>query len=166
MANVLIGIVGVVLFIGLALVGAFYFGPSTTTSIDESRAQGTAKSLTTVASAVSIRDRELETTTPSGVDSSILVPDYLGSAERNPVNGEQIRLADADGAGSGAATFAITRMPADRPRMCEFLSRTGGGPVPVATLTGSPPQRLGCVRLGAALGSYQAGDLLAFARIK
>ena len=166
MSNVLIGIVGVILFIALALVGAFYFGPSTRTSIDEAGAQGSARSLAAVASAVSVHDREMEATTPSGTDSSALVPDYLPSVQRNPVNGESIVLLDVNGSTTGRAAFAATRMPSDHPAMCEFLSRSGGGPVPVASLTAPPSQRLGCVRLVAAIGTYQAGDLLAFARIK
>ena len=164
MSNVLIGIVGVILFIGMALAGAVFFGPLMKGSVDEGRASGTSQVLAATASAVSVRNRTLETRTPSG-SSVVLAPDYLDKTPLNPVNGEAIYLLDANGSGSGPAMYAATRMPADRIGMCEYLSRSGGGSVPVASVNAIPRLRMGCVRLNSSVGPYAVGDYVGFARI-
>lgn len=163
MSNVLIGIVGVILFIGLALAGAVFFGPLMRGSVDEGKASGTSQVLAATATAVSIRNRELETRTPSG-STVILAPDYLEKTPSNPVNGEAVYLLDGSGSGSGPAVYAATRMPADNIAMCEYLSKAGGG-ASVESANRVPPRRMGCVRLASAMGPYAAGDYVGFARI-
>lgn len=164
MSNVLIGIVGVILFIAMALAGAVFFGPLMTGSVDEGRASGTSQVLSATATAVSIRNRDMETRTASG-SASVLVPDYLDKAPLNPVNNEAVYLLDANATAAGPAAFVATKMPSDRVRMCEYLSRAGGGTVPVTTLNTIPTQRMGCIRLGAAAGPFVVGDYVGFARI-
>jgi hypothetical protein len=164
MSNVLIGIVGVILFIAMALAGAVFFGPLMTGSVDEGRASGTSQVLSATAIAVTQRNRDLETRTPSG-SSVVLAPDYLDKTPQNPVNGEAVYLLDANAGGTGPAAFVATKMPSDRVRMCEYLSRAGGGSVPVSTANTIPIQRMGCIRMGATVGPYVAGDYVGFARI-
>lgn len=77
MANVLLGIVGIVLFVGLSLAGASYFGPLTSDAMTEARASGLIQTLSTTAKAVNVRNREQETMTSVSANTSELAPDFL-----------------------------------------------------------------------------------------
>ncbi len=55
MSNVLIGIIGVILFIGLALAGALFLGPRFQQSVAQSKASAVSGQVAQVASAVALR---------------------------------------------------------------------------------------------------------------
>jgi type II secretory pathway pseudopilin PulG len=77
MSNVLIGIIGVILFIGLALAGALFLGPRFQESANTSKASAISSSIAQVAQAVEMyRLQEGSEAAPSTTLAAI-VPGYL-----------------------------------------------------------------------------------------
>lgn len=167
MSNVLIGIVGVILFIGLALAGAIVFGPVVTDVLAESKANGTMKTISSVAKAVAIRNRELETSTPAASTPALLVPQYLDEIPLNPVNANPVLLISEASNYTGAAAIVASKMPTDGQAMCEYLNRNGGGPVGAIPMVTSvmPAQLSGCVRASGNFGPFSNGDYVAYIRV-
>lgn len=166
MANVLIGIVGVVLFIGLALAGASFFGPVMGDAMVEARANGLIQVLSTTSKAVSVRNRELETITPGSSDSSILVPDYLEDLPTSPVNGNSVMMLNELGQVSGGMTTVVaSKLAVSDLEMCGYINRQGGGSGTVPTINSNPSQSMGCARSGVNRGPLVAGDLYAYITI-
>ena len=162
MSNVLIGIIGVILFIGLALAAATFFGPVVKESISDSKAGGVVRVLNATSNAVVIRNREMETITPGSTDSSILVPEFMEDTPINPVSQTPIVMLDAAFGTSGAARFVGTRMNPTDALACEYLNLAGGGARVVETATVVPTRKMGCLRLGVAVGPFAAGDMVAY----
>ena len=166
MANVLIGIVGVILFIGLALAGASFFGPVLNDSVVEARASGLVQSLSTVAKAVSVRNRELETLTPGSSNSNVLVPDYLSDLPTNPINGQPLMLVtDAGSVTGGMARIVASRLTSTDAALCGYVNGQGGGGTTVPVVSTMPIQSIGCARAGSTLGTFAAGDYFAYMTI-
>lgn len=166
MANVLLGIVGVILFIGLAMAGASFFGPVMDDAMLEGRANGLLQVLSTTGKAVSVRNRELETLTPVSADSSVLVPDYLEDLPRNPTNNSAIMLVNDTGlVSSGRARAVASKLAADQQLMCAYINRQGGGSNSVPTISSIPAQPMGCGRVNFTSGPYFSGDLVAYITI-
>ena len=69
MSNVLIGIIGVILFIGLALAGALFLGPRFQESTNNSRASAAVQAVAQVASAANMY-RVQEGTAPTAVGAA------------------------------------------------------------------------------------------------
>ncbi len=97
MSNVLIGIIGVILFIGLALAGALILGDDFRTSSSASKAAAVSQNLRQIAAAVSMYElRTGRTMIASDDNKSLLQPRFLSSYPRNnPVNGGTYRINDA-----------------------------------------------------------------------
>lgn len=165
MSNVLIGIVGLMLFVALALAGASFFGPVMGDSVQEGRANGTLRVLSEVAHAVSARNMEMETSTTAAVDASELVPRYLESVPVNPANGEAVLIVTSQGTIGGPATYTATKLRPSESAMCKFINRAGGGGDTIPTATNLPTQRSGCLKAGTANGPFAAGDYIAYLRI-
>lgn len=170
MSNVLIGIVGIILFIGLALAGASFFGPVVTDSLSESKANGTMQVLSKVATAIQIRNREMEVSTPSAVDASVLVPEYLDEIPRNPTNSSAVYLLNSVATvGVGGAAMVATKIGADAESrlMCLYLNRSGGSKTDVVPLHTNtlPTQRAGCVQSNITYGPFLTGDYVAYVRM-
>jgi len=77
MSNVLIGIIGVILFIGLALAGALFLGPRFQESANTSKASAMSSSLAQVAQAVEMYRVQEGTDPPSTTTLSAIVPGYI-----------------------------------------------------------------------------------------
>jgi hypothetical protein len=79
MSNVLIGIIGVILFIGLALAGALFLGPRFQESANTSKAAAISSSVAQVAQAVEMYRTQEGMDAPSTTTLSAIVPGYLKS---------------------------------------------------------------------------------------
>lgn len=92
MSNVLIGIIGVILFIGLALAGALFLGPRFQQSVAQSKASAVAQQITQVAHAISLRGLTTGTLQPSQDETvtAAVADGYLKAAPTNPFVSEQI----------------------------------------------------------------------------
>src|SRR3546814_3622384 len=89
MSNVLIGIIGVILFIGLALAGALFLGPRFQESTNNSRASASVQAVSQIASAANMFEvqegRIAAVISDAVVDNDDLVErGYLQSVPPNP----------------------------------------------------------------------------------
>ncbi len=96
MSNVLIGIIGVILFIGLALAGALFLGPRFQESSNSSKASATVSHLRQIASGVNLYELDNGRTMIASEDNvTLLQRGYVKSFPVNPFSGETYRLNDA-----------------------------------------------------------------------
>jgi hypothetical protein len=127
MSNVLIGIIGVILFIGLALAGALFLGPRFQESSNSSRAAALSQSVFQVASAIEMYElQEGVRRTFGSIDD--LVPGYLKSIPHEVGSGAGGSMYLSDRA------FGLHEVDGDDPRRYDrfVVSRIGGSnPVPV-----------------------------------
>jgi len=165
MSNVLIGIIGVILFIVLALAGALFLGPRFQESTQNSQAASIMSSLKQASDAAELRMLDLGVqTTPSTGASFLVTGGYLKAA---PVNAAPAARGDSsylysiqfnnnvfvDGSPEPdyAARFVMTPVgPEDdavAKGICGAISKTYGEPVIPTTNDNFPdPQRpLGCI---------------------
>jgi hypothetical protein len=183
MSNVLIGIIGVILFIGLALAGALFLGPRFQQATANSDAAAVMTSIKQVVDAGELwRLQEGRRYIPSA-GTEFLTPGYLKSVPSNPAKAasdpspspyfwsvhydNNIHLYDAPEPGY-AAKFVIAVIGSqsdDRARsVCESISKSYGKPVIPDFSTNSDPQpdgEAGCF-LGYRLTSSDAGPSAAY----
>ena len=167
MSNVLIGIIGVILFIGLALAGALFLGPRFQESSNSSKAAVLASQLQQVSDAAKIYEintgEDLTNLAFNTNVTALLIPSYLKTMPANPVISNRYWAADANG--SGPATpirFFYTPLgTGDAAReICVTTFRNAGWPNPDAATAlnfvqaTSSGYRLGCFVNGS--GSYSA----------
>jgi len=134
MSNVLIGIIGVILFIGLALAGALILGDDFRSSSNDSKAASVIQQLSQVANAVTMSNLKTGGRVVSGnVDaSSPLIPRFLKTSPINTVNRARgFAMAEATGgANGGIATIVVTILGNDgdvtAKAVCEAIQRQTG----------------------------------------
>ena len=132
MSNVLIGIIGVILFIGLALAGALFLGPRFQESSNTSKAAAVLQSLSQTGNAISMY-RTVEGSDPfknGGITGYGLTPTYLKTMPVNPMNPSTnpfLVASDGDGGSTGkrAETVAYA-VPDDQHAVCEAVQRQVG----------------------------------------
>jgi hypothetical protein len=136
MSNVLIGIIGVILFIGLALAGALILGDDFRSANADSKAAAIQQQLKQVADAATMA--RLKTGAPvlvGPVDaSSPLIPRFLKAPPVNPVgsviggNGFVLISAIGEQSGGKPAATAIAYMNTDAisKSACETIDRISG----------------------------------------
>ena len=166
MSNVLIGIVGVILFIGLVVAAATFFGPVAKDSIGDANAGGVIRVLTATSNAVVIRNREMETVTQGSVDSNVLVPNFLEDTPVNPVSQAPVMMVDATFRPVADARFVVSRMRPSDEAACAYLNMMGGGTRSVPTMSSAPSRKIGCARVGVANGVFAVGEMVAFSAVE
>jgi len=87
MSNVLIGIIGVILFIGLALAGALFLGPRFQEATSNSQAAAMMTQLKQVSDAVDMWKLNTGNGYVPVTGTTFLQPGYLKTTPRNPVSG-------------------------------------------------------------------------------
>ena len=113
MSNVLIGIIGVILFIGLALAGALFLGPRFQESNNASKAAAAAQAVQQVASAITLRNLDSGQQMLAADDAAnlqiLLTEKYLKAVPTNPMTGApaQLRIVDLPGNNIEAARWVI-----------------------------------------------------------
>ena len=133
MSNVLIGIIGVILFIGLALAGAVFLGPRFQDATNRSKASAVQSQLKQVVDAASMAKLKTGRSVLVGEVGiySPLMPRFLKTPPSNPVRaGASYFLLDETGgqvAGSEAA-IAVAYLNRDEvsQRICEDIDRSAG----------------------------------------
>jgi hypothetical protein len=169
MSNVLIGIVGVILFIGLALAGATFFGPITSDSIAQAKANTIIEALGSTATAVHTRERELEVGTTASASADFLVPDFMSEAPRNAISGSPVALTSSSGStSSGQARYVVTGLGVNRQAVdvCRFVNAAAGNgdaPGDVSALVAD--RSAGCGTRATSIGPYGPGEYVAFQKI-
>ncbi len=100
MSNVLIGIIGVILFIGLALAGALFLGPRFQESSNSTKAARIVSDMQQITAAVNMyRLREGSTLLATDYTTNVakLTPGYLKSEPRIATSGLRYETVDIDG---------------------------------------------------------------------
>lgn len=163
MSNVLIGIIGVILFIGLALAGALFLGPRFQESTNNSKASATVQHMHQIASAMNLHGvnegRAILSSEYNNGSTTLFSAGYLKPMPGNPLNGRRYNA--VDDAGTGSATpvkFIYTDLGGDdaAQRVCRAIEAMSGASDPDANtknVVGWTPtaqnKRPGCVRLSA-----------------
>ncbi len=145
MSNVLIGIIGVILFIGLALAGALFLGPRFQESTNNAKASASVQAVSQIASAIEMY-RVQEGTPVSAqsiTSSSVLVPGYLKTMPVNPVTASSSYLGlDSSGAYGPGNPVSIIAMAigsdTKAKAVCEAVQRQSGQLAPSAVFDDSP----------------------------
>lgn len=102
MSNVLIGIIGVILFIGLALAGALILGDDFRSSRSSTIAATIATQMQQISSAIAMRNLKTGTTISAvnyETNVASLTPRFLKTAPVVPISGAVYRTVDRDGFG-------------------------------------------------------------------
>lgn len=187
MSNVLIGIIGVILFIGLALAGALFLGPRFQESTQNSQASALMSSLKQASDAAELRALDLGiATTPSTHVSFLTNGGYLKTAPTNPVpaargsTGHQYSIhfnnnifLDADPEPQYAARYVVAVVGPENDEsarsLCEIISRTYGNPVMPNAMTDfadqnfpDPASPVGCMLARGVNGPWY----IAYSRIR
>jgi hypothetical protein len=153
MSNVLIGIIGVILFIGLALAGALFLGPRFQEATLNSKASATVQAVSQIVNAIELRN-------VSGGAPTTAAPDSLGRLESegwlksipsNPSGGEAIFLHDKTANTTGPAYIVAAMLPreASSKALCDAVAKNTGSTSTNAEL-GMPNKPVGC--------AYASGD--------
>jgi type II secretory pathway pseudopilin PulG len=156
MSNVLIGIIGVILFIGLALAGALFLGPRFQESTNNSRASAAVQAVSQVANAANMyrvqegrTDYTLDATAVPATD--LVSNNYLKSIPGNPTGGTAPSLAT-----TGYVTMTLATNDA---AVCAAINKQSG----ITTNIIAPAGTQGCYSGGTT--TAPAAPYVAFAAI-
>ncbi len=177
MSNVLIGIIGVILFIGLAIAGALFLGPRFTDSKSTSTAAATIQATSQIAYAFSYSNAELAVRATAGTNPATLAPAYLRSVPTNPAGPDALIVVSATGSattGDGAMVVAKLSTAAASKTCGAIVRQTTNGQDTVgvdgygvsSTAAEIPRGPAGCFKVGTtAIGDLGADQFYAFTRI-
>lgn len=169
MSNVIMGIIAIALMIGLALVGASYFGEEATGASQDAKATSYMSPLTLTASAVKVYNRDASP--PAPATTSLAFLSDLGVGPTTLPNGNSVVLVGATGALSGQARYAAVSLgsgSADGGRVCKsMIGMMSISEVPVVPVLSSWPStgQRGCFLASAAIGPFASGDYIMYVGI-
>lgn len=174
MSNVLIGIIGVILFIGLALAGALILGDDFRAANNESRAAAMVASNQQVSQAVAMHNIKKGTQHSSSEALTDLAPRFLKSVPINPMDSSAthaIRARDESGNQTGATSVIVMTMAVNTrntdvcmavARETGFIAQTVTAMPRSATI---PAAQAGCFRPSATIGGLSTSHLVVFQRV-
>jgi hypothetical protein len=130
MSNVLIGIIGVILFIGLALAGALFLGPRFQESTNNSKASAIIQRIAQTASAANLY--EVQEGAPIAPDTAgittLVSRGYMKSPPPTDDTVNRIIPINASGGVTGSPSFVIADLAGSNARaVCEAIERQSGG---------------------------------------
>jgi hypothetical protein len=172
MSNVLIGIIGVILFIGLALAGALILGDDFKSASNESKAAAVMTTLSQLSSGANMYN--LKTGAPYASDQiTSLVPRFVksipGAVGESYIFGFRMSSGPLAGGPMGVALTAWAPGSVQGRAVCAaiaqnhgFVTGSDGEPPAAAGPTAAPA---GCIRLNAVWGGVAAGTYVAWSRI-
>jgi type II secretory pathway pseudopilin PulG len=174
MSNVLIGIIGVILFIGLALAGALFLGPRFQESTNNSKASAAVQAVSQIASAANMAQVQNGSQTVTATSTSALVTSgYLKSVPSNPMTGAPNAgvpfLTDTTAYttdGSRSATLVAMNLGTTSGAVCLAIARQTGRPATTdADLATGPSMPSGCIKLIANVAGMATGDYVAYSTL-
>ena len=174
MSNVLIGIIGVILFIGLALAGATFLGARFQQSRNTSVASATVHAVSQVGNAINLSNAENSTTVKAGDPPSTLTTGYIRTVPGNPTGGDAPFITtNAAATSGGAGRLVLMKLSGAALDVCQAIARqtTNGlddvgqdGIVDAAQADDLPQGPAGCFHTTAAFGALQNDAYYAFSR--
>jgi uncharacterized iron-regulated membrane protein len=140
MSNVLIGIIGVILFIGLALAGALFLGPRFQEATTNSKAAAISQATAQMSRGAELYRLNEGVPFPAGAPTVLVEKGYLKSIPENPLgNWNFFDFRAANGSYTGNAAYALAGMDAANPThlaVCRAINKQAG----IATAAnGTPP---------------------------
>ncbi len=166
MSNVLIGIIGVILFIGLALAGALFLGPRFQESTNNSRASAAVQAVAQVANAANMykvqEGKDFAGTATADISNTTtgLVGTYLKSVPANPTaNGGTITITAVNGT---ATRYVELGLGDNAKSICEAVNRQSGMSLTPAASAGGTQ---GCYLKAATTNPVAAEQYVVFAAI-
>jgi hypothetical protein len=160
-SNVLIGIIGVILFIGLALAGALILGDDFRTASSSSKAAAVTQTMQQVAAAANMyqmkKGRVMMASEHSTAIDTLVAAKSLRIVATNPMNGNPIALVNSGGGMDTVSPgrFFYTNLGTDGVSrdVCRQIEETMGNPDPDAALAPvadwgartSANRRMGCL---------------------
>ena len=132
MSNVLIGIIGVILFIGLALAGALFLGPRFQESTNNSKASASVQVVSQIAQAASmfeVSNGRLPNEGTVDATSEIVTGGFLKAAPSNPtsvVGASHAIVYSTQGGGSLRARYVTMMLGGNSEAICKAVSRQVG----------------------------------------
>lgn len=164
MSNVLIGIIGVILFIGLALAGALFLGPRFQQATNVSKSAAVVSGIDQVAKAAKMRKVSTGSTGIAGSPSYLVSESYLKSLPSLP-GVSRVIMIDRNGSTTGSAAFVVAEMGTSEGArgICDSIERNSGGTLSetIYWWTDYARRRQGCYRNGTASN----WNYLAYSRI-
>ncbi len=151
MSNVLIGIIGVILFIGLALAGALFLGPRFQESTQNSKASAAVQAVSQVANAANMYRLQEGRTLLTGNLDLLTNGGYLKSAPANPIGTSAIILGQSPTtlASGNPAQYVTMDIPLSAKSTCIAIVRQASGKVLTDPIVegdpGSMDSPTGCV---------------------
>jgi len=146
MSNVLIGIIGVILFIGLALAGALFLGPRFQESQNASKAAAAVQGMAQIASAVQLWQLDRGQKYPSGPADELVSSGFLKSRPANAIpTGGLFDTRSKEGTYVGDAYVVIAGLVRDEQttKICAEINRQINGS-PTIPSTDGPTGQSGC----------------------
>ncbi len=135
MSNVLIGIIGVILFIGLALAGALFLGPRFQEATLNSKTAAMAQAMSQVANASEMYFTMTGRHITVDGSNALVTGGYLKEQIRNPVSGAPIVLNTFPGVTRDqASVYTYIGYGADAKKVCKEIERQGGAQDPEAAM--------------------------------
>jgi hypothetical protein len=179
LSNVLIGIIGVILFIGLALAGALILGEDFRDSQNDSKAAAASQQLAQAAEAVTMNNIKKGTSILPGrlangdPRTAELVPRFLKNVPVNPTSSSSPAwLLAADGSLTvGNAAYVIFDLGPTALPICDSINRQANGidtPTTAGAITSTHMTRnVGCMITSTTNGSIGLlpGDHVAYIKI-
>lgn len=173
MSNVLIGIIGVILFIGLALAGALLLGDDFKAANSDTKAAAVVQAMSQTTSAVSMYT--IKTGTKKSAENitgtSAMIPRFLKAAPINPVTkATGITLGDQNGnvnSNPASGVHMLLGYNDEAKNVCESIQRQSGQIAPTAAFDNTGrnltvtnwTSLVGCLRNSANSGYYAYAKL-------
>lgn len=179
MSNVLIGIIGVILFIGLALAGALFLGPRFQESTNNSKASAAVQAVSQISSAANMANVQNGSATQAGAPTLLASSGFLKSVPSNPTSGTGATaptLVTAGGLATGDAGYAVMQLGTNAGAICAAIAKQSGmgtafvgtdanGVDTVVAQSALPANPSGCIQASTAIGTLVDKGYYAFARI-
>jgi type II secretory pathway pseudopilin PulG len=148
MSNVLIGIIGVILFIGLALAGALFLGPRFQESTNNSKAAAQIQAMQQIVNAIDMYRVQEQGVVPDGVEIG-------GTGSKQLTDGGYLKSVPKDASGRGATFVPVTSgqnrmllIGLQSKAVCQAVLRQSGG---------NPESIPGSMDVNRAIGCYGSG---------
>jgi hypothetical protein len=157
LSNVLIGIIGVILFIGLALAGALFLGPRFQEATVNSKASAAVQAISQVSSAVRLYETQsgavvtpatagttLSTTTENSY-RELVAGGYLKTVPANPTNSGGVYVSRESG-----VNYVVMGVGVDNDAVCRQINKQAGAGDINHVLKTSATRTMGCEKIGTA----------------
>jgi hypothetical protein len=162
-SNVLIGIIGVILFIGLALAGALFLGPRFQEATQNSKTASISQAMSQMAKGAQMYRLNEGEPFPAGSPTVLVNKGYLKSIPTNPLGNENFfDFRTASGTYTGNAAYALAGMnmgDSTHVAVCKAINKQSGiaNPGDAPPTADAPIGQQGCFIISNSWGGLPNG---------